>query len=89
MSMLGITFPTEGDGVCWRPSLKFLRQGAMNVAQLVKCLASMHETLGLIYTLNKPGVVVHPCNLRRQRQEDYEFEVMFSYIVIYRPAWDT
>ena len=58
MSMLGITFPTERR---WSV-LETLRQGARDVAQLVKCLASMHETLGLIYTPNKPVVMVHPCN---------------------------
>lgn len=60
-------------------------------AQLVRCLPSIAEALGLSQTLHKPGLVEHPCTpaLRIWRQEDQEFRANLSYRVSLRSAFAT
>lgn len=46
------------------------------VAQMLECLASMHETLGLIYIIYT--AIIAACE--RYRLMDHEFTVILSYI---------
>ena len=50
------------------------------VAQLVECLPSMHEALGLIPRQHKLGIVTRTCNPDpwEVRQEDQKFKAMPS-----------